>query len=229
MYYFNDTISIYTIGIGSIFNKLNVQRIDENTIKTIPVPLSYMGKLHYYFKKYKKFPDKYNIKSILPMMVFTFTGLEIDSSRMNGKFETLKFNNRVSAGISNWCRSAIPYKFKFTISIWTKYQTEMNQLLEQILAQYPQASRQLHIREIPVLNASRNCRITLEGISPDIQNEFEAENGDRVLMCDINLSLDGYLYPPIEQSELINEIDINLYIKMMSNNYKVEDVIVTEI
>jgi hypothetical protein len=224
-------MSIYTIAFGSLYNKIVVNRIDSTQspeiITEIKVPLSYAGKLHWYYRKYKNFPDKYNIKTILPVMVFRLNGIQADPERQTNKFECIKFNKNVSLALRNWVQTAVPYKFSFTLSIWTKYQTEMNQILEQILPFYS-PTRNIPIKELPLLDISRTCRIQLTGISPEESIEFDSESGDRIIQYELNFDLDGYMYPPILEEKLINEIDYSVYLKLVGNNFKIQETIITE-
>lgn len=231
MYYFNDTIQAYTIGIGSLFNKLKIQRIDKTTnpetIKEIDVSLTYAGKLHWYYKKFKNFPDKAGIKNMLPLMAFKFDGLALDEERLTNKFESLKFDKKIDPAIKKWIQTAVPYKFTFTLGIWTKYQSDLNQILEQVLPIFVPTTN-LHIKEIPILNVYRTCKVSLNNISPEVNYEFDAESGDRILQYEISINLDGYLYPPIKEDALIKYIDIKFYTKYISNSYSDEEIIITE-
>lgn len=233
MHFFNDTISIYTIAIGSLFNNLKVQRVNKKKdpieIKEIEVPLNYYNKMHWYYKTYKNFPDKTNINKILPRMAFSLDSFNIDTERQTNKFENIRFEGDVSKDVRDWCQTAVPYKFSFTISLYTKYQTELNQLIEQILPFFPAKSRDLHIKEVPILNIYRSVKVELVGLSPQINVDY-VDNGDRILQFDINLDLDGYLYQPIKEQKIIKHIDFNLYMNIVSGNYENEqEIVITEI
>jgi len=232
MYFFNDTISIYTIAFGSLFNNLKVQRVNKSKdpveIKEIEVPLNYFNKTHWYYKTYKNFPDKMNINKILPRMAFSLDGFNIDNERQTNKFENIKFDGDMSRDVRDWCQTAVPYKFGFTISIYTKFQTELNQIIEQILPFFPAKSRDLHIKEVPILNIYRSVKVELVGISPNINVEY-SDNEDRIIQFDMNFDLDGYLYPPIKEQKIIKHIDFNLYMSIISGNYQNEqEIVITE-
>lgn len=235
MYFFNDSIAIYTIAFASLFDNFKIQRVDKKTdpytIREIPVPITYSNKSHWYLKKYKKLPDEKNISTILPLITFNLEGMESDVERQTNKFEILKFTDSsgepLSANVRNWIQTAVPHTFDFSVNIWTKYQTEMNQILEQILPFYPTDSRDLHIKEIPMLGIYRSTKVTLDSNSQDITVEYD-ENEDRIIKCELLFSLDGYLYPPIKKSHIIENVNMKIYIDTISKGYDVEELVITE-
>ena len=225
MYYFNDTIYIYTVAVGSLFNNIYVQKIDkanlDNPITETPVPLSYLGKTHWYLKKHKSIPDTDNIGAVLPTMAYSLKGMQIDTERQTNKFETMKFDGNVTREVREWCQTAVPYVFEYELSIWTKRQTDMNQIIEQILPFFPAKSRDIHINEIPFLNITRSTRLVLSGTSDNIEVEFDKES-DRIIKYDITFTLDGYLYQPIKEDAIIGQIDIGIYTNLLNNNYMLD-------
>jgi len=229
MYYFNDSISIYTIAFGSLFNNFSVQRIDKTTspasIKSKNVPFSYAGKMHWYYKKFKNFPDDYNIGAKLPMMTYNLESIDIDNDRQTNKFEKMKFEGDMTRDVREWCQTCVPYVFNFSINIYTKYQSDMNQIIEQILPFYPNSSRDLHIYEIPILGIRRSVKVKLTSVSPEIDVEFE-EAGDRVVKYSLNFSLDGYLYQPINKDSIIKQVNTHIYIKSLDGGFSTEQIIV---
>jgi len=228
MYFFNDTISIYTIAFGSLFNNFKVHRIsNDKKVKEISVPLSYAGKTHWYMKKFQNIPDIDNIGKILPMISFTLENITPNRERQTNKFENIQFDVDITRAVKEWVQTSIPYKFGFNINIWTKFQSDMNQIIEQILPFYPSGSRDLHIKEIPILGVHRSTRVELSSVNPDIQVDFD-EKGDRIIQYSLSFELDGYMYPPIEESKIINNIDINTYIETIQTNYNIETILNTE-
>lgn len=214
-YFFNQTLETYTIAFGDLFNNLYVQYVDESTspqtVRNKKVPLSYSHKLHWFIRKYQSLPDDINIATTLPRMIFSLNGLEPDyGERGINKFERVAGNIDWDHKVNRWIQTATPYKFTFTVSIWTKYQTELNQIIEQILPFFTPA-RNIHVKEIPVLNVFRTCKISIGALSQEFTVEYEAEGGDRVLQYSIDFILDGYIYPPIKQSDLPVELIVNYY------------------
>lgn len=221
MYFFNDTISIYTIAFGSLFNNVKVHRIDKSQeppkIREIEVPLIYSNKTHWYYKQHKDFPDKFNINKVLPSMNFLLTDIGQDLNRQTNKFETVKFDADVTRQVREWVQTAVPYTFSFNLSILTKMHSELNQILEQILPFFPAGSRDLHVQEVPSLGVYRSVRLTLDSVSNAVNIDYQ-NNDDRVLSYDLGITLDGYLYPPIKEKELITQVDMNVYMQMLEAN-----------
>jgi len=225
MYFFNDTISIYTISFASLFNNIKVQRIDTKTtpasIREIEVPIIYSNKSHWYFKRHKNFSDKMNINKVLPSMGFNLNDMSPDTDRQTNKFETIRFEGDLSTAVREWVQTAVPYTFTFGLSILTKKQSELNQVLEQILPFFPAMTRDLHVKEVPMLGIYRSVRLTLSGLSDSINIEYQ-DNGDRVLSYDMTFELDGYIYPPIKEQKIITQIDMNVYMQTLGIDYETD-------
>lgn len=214
-HFFFDTISTYSIAFGDLFNNLKVQVVDTtvspNKIIEKRVPLSYSHKLHWYLRKYQSLPDDFNVSTTLPRMVFSFNGIDAAyGERGTNKFERIVGDVNWTNEMTTWMQHCTPYTFIFTLSIWTKYQSEMNQLLEQILPFF-NPSRNIHVKEIPILNIYRTCRISLGAIAQEHAVEFESESGDRILNYSMDFQIDGYMYPPIQQSALPTNLLMRYY------------------
>lgn len=223
MFFFNDTIYIYGVSVGSLFNNIYIQRIDKSVtppkIEEIAVPLTYSGKEHWYYKKYKSLPDDSNLSFILPQISYSFTGLEIDNSRQNNKFEKMKFSGNMTREVMEWCQTAVPYTFSYTLNIWTKRISDMNQIIEQILPYFPANSRDIHINEIPFLNITRSAKLKLDGTNDDFTVEYEQKE-NRVIKYELSFSLDGFLYQPIKEEAIISQIDIGIYTSLLNGEEK---------
>ena len=223
MHFFNDTISIYTIAFASLFNNIKVQRIDKNQspaiIKEIDVPLIYSNKAHWFYKQKRNIADQENISRVLPTMSFNLDSMITNPERQTNKFETIKFEGDLSRAVRDWVQTAVPHTFSFNLSILTKFQSELNQILEQILPFFPALTRDLHVKEVPMLGVYRSVRLTLAGLSDAIELDYQ-DNGNRVLSYELQFDLDGYLYPPIKEQEIITHVDMNVYMQMLGIEYE---------
>ena len=223
MNYFNDSIAILTIGIGSLFSGIEVHRNDKGVFKVIKVPLMFAGKSHWYQKQFKNLVDVENISKVLPQMSFQLTNLQYDPDRQTNKFEKIKINQIESSPLyhfaKKWLQTRIPYIFTFTLSIQVKFFTDLNQILEQVLPYFPAGARNLHIKEIPILDVHNTVRVVMQGQSPEITVDF-AENEDRLIQYEITFDVYSNLYPPYKTSEIIKEVDMKIYMAMLANNYE---------
>jgi len=130
MNYFNDSIAILTIGIGSLFSGIEVHRNDKGVFKVIKVPLMFAGKSHWYQKQFKNLVDVENISKVLPQMSFQLTNLQYDPDRQTNKFEKIKINQIESSPLyhfaKKWLQTRIPYIFTFTLSIQIFHRSQSN-------------------------------------------------------------------------------------------------------
>ena len=223
MYFFNDSISIITISFGSLFSDIEVQRNDNGNLKIVKVPFFYAGKSHWYQKQFKNLVDKENISKILPQISFQLTNLQYDPDRQTNKFERIRINQIESSAIhkfaKKWIQTRLPYIFTFTVSIQTKLFSDMNQIIEQILPYFPAGSRNLHVKEIPILNVYNTAKVTMSGQNPDIQVDFD-ERTDRIVQYELTFDVFSYLYPPYKTDEVIEEIDLKIYMMLLNNDYE---------
>jgi len=214
-FFFNNTIRSYDIAVGKLFNDFWVLQYNRETkqqINEIKVPLVWTPKLHWYLRKYDTLPQDYNISAILPKISFSRGAPIYDGKRqMNKNIEikgTKKYSPAVQNYIQKWASSAVPYKFPYTFNIWTKYENEMNQLLEQILSLFNTQSYNIFVYEVPLLDVGRNCRLIIDNATQNYQSEFDVK-GDRILRYSFNLHLEGNIYPTIHETTVIKEIEIN--------------------
>lgn len=230
MYFFNNIKSTYELSFASLFDKIYVHRIKQaedgsELVQEIQVPLRRAGKMRWYWKTFKKFPDQNNISKVLPLMSWNIESMELDKTRQTNKFNQLNFlktDGVISPAVRKWLQTCVPYKFTFTLSIWTKMETEMDQILEQILPFFPAGTRDIHIKEVPLLNVFRSVRLELSNVALNNQIDYADDARDRIIQSELSFVLDGYIYPPLKESAIIESVQSNIYIENLNTNYKSE-------
>lgn len=233
-FFASNTLRSYDIAVGQLFNNFYVLHYDRETkeqINEIKVPLVLGNKLHWYLRKYDTVPRDFNVKSVLPKISFARGAPQYDEKRQMNKFTKIKGTKRYSSEVQNyiqkWAGSAVPYKIPYTFNIWTKTETEMNQLLEQILALFNTQSYNIFINEIPLLDVGRNCRLIIENSIQNYQTEYNIKN-DRILRYSFNLTLEGNIYPVIHEQKVIKEIYNNFYESEKAEENLLQEVVITE-
>lgn len=233
-YFFNNTIRSYDIAVGKLFNDIWFQRYNRETneiIEEIRVPLVYAPKLHWYLRKYDTLPKDYNIKTTLPRISFSRGAPVYDTKRQINKYVEIKgikkFSEATQNYIQKWVGSSVPYRFPYAFNIWAKNENDMNQILEQILANFNTQSFNVFVYEVPLLGVGRNCRIVLENATQNYQSEFDIK-GDRLLRYSFNLHLEGNMYPAISQQSVVEEIIAQYRDAEASENQILETVRITE-
>jgi hypothetical protein len=197
-------IKKYIVAFHHIFEDVHVLRRDKNQeiIKDITVPCSYVGKSKMFYLLQDT--TERRVSTTLPRMSFLLTGLTPDVSRKEPQLNEIPIE--IDGDREIFMYSPVPYNFTIQFSIWTEYQDDMMQIIEQI-GTFFKPDYTFFVEEIPELGIRRNISIVLNQMSLDITNEFGPEE-DRTVMADIDFSLKGYLYPPIKESSIIKIINI---------------------
>jgi hypothetical protein len=144
------------------------------------------------------------VAATLPRMSFLITNLAPDPSRKEPQINEISFT--VDGDREIFMYSPIPYNFTVQFSIWTEYQDDLMQIIEQV-GTFFKPDYTFVVEEIAELGIVRNISIVLNQMNLDINNEFGPEE-DRTVMADIDFTLKGYLYPPIKESAIIKQINV---------------------
>ena len=134
-YFYHEILRRTIISFGTLFNGIEIQHddSDDNVVSTIRVPLAY-GPTQKFLARLQQSPDLNKPTSItLPRMSFEFTGLQYDGSRKVTTTQTFKSQ---TVGIATAIRKTympVPYNMSFELSVFTKLNDDMLQIVEQIL------------------------------------------------------------------------------------------------
>ena len=189
-YFYNEIFRSVIIGFGSLFNGIEVK--SGNSI--VKVPLAY-GPTQKFLARMQQEADLNKPISItLPRMSFEFLGLQYDPTRKSTQTQTII--NQPSDGASvkkNYL--PVPYNMKFELSIMTKLNDDMLQIIEQILP-YFQPAYQLPINFLGNLKEKRDVPIQLDNITmeDDYEGNFDTR---RALIYTLSFTAKTTLFGPI--------------------------------
>ena len=203
--FYHKTISMYTAAFGTLFNNIRVSR-DSGLIK---VPIAYQSKQKDRVRTTQNpDPNQIRVKSQLPRLSFKLVALNKDLSRITNRFNRLCADvdrTQVTSIASQYNR--IPYSFSFELGIKTKYMDDMLEIIEQILVYFNPAVT-INITDNPDLALDSAIDVYLEGnsLSDVFEGAFEDE---KILESVMSFRLDGWLYMPTSNANIIRTIDIN--------------------
>ena len=145
-YFYHEIMRRTIISFGSIFNDVNIQHTnsDDSVVSTTKVPLAY-GPTQKFLARLEQVPDLNRpVQITLPRMSFELNGLNYDPSRKSTTTQT--FLKGVKGDKSTIAKTylPVPYNLDFELSIFTKLNDDMLQIIEQILP-YFQPAYQLPI------------------------------------------------------------------------------------
>lgn len=236
VFYF-DLIKKYTLIIGSLLNDIRIYRTDSNHNNTqlIKVPLMYAPK-DKMMARIMQDPniDRQTSTITLPIITFELGQIRYNNdSKLNtvGKIaykSNRQYSNTAnSATIFSYQFNPVPYAFEFKAYIYVKNMEDGTKILEQILP-YFTPDWTITAKLIPEMEEEKNIVTVLKNVNyeDNYSSNFEER---RAIIWTLNLELKGYLYGPVKQAPIINEIINNMYIDNdgyfqsngVANNYNV--------
>lgn len=196
--------------MGALFNHVQVKRIRRNGKEHyIKVPITYSSK-----EKFFATMDKYNnplsqedvakIETILPRMNLSLVDLQYNPVRKTSIAVNQKITQLQDPRKTITQFNPVPYRLTFELGIYTRYEDDIFQIVEQILPYFQPHFNckvsELHNNEIKV---DRDIKISLQSIAPDTAFEGDPKVR-RHIEWSLMFELGGFLYPPV--SDLKGEI-----------------------
>ena len=213
-YFYHEILRKIVIGFGTLFNDITIKTTDSgsNVKSSIKVPLAYAPQQKF-LARLEQVEDLNKPTQIsLPRMSFEFTGLQYDSSRKVTTTQKFLVPSPSGDGKVKKAYMPVPYNMDFELSIYTKLNDDMLQIVEQILP-YFQPSYNLSVELIDEMNEKRDIPIVLEGISMDDQYEGNFDTR-RALIYTLRFSAKTYLFGPITQdisSKIIKKAEVGYF------------------
>ena len=212
-YFYHEILRRTIISFGTLFNGIEIKHEDSNdkTVSVIQVPLAY-GPTQKFLARLQQSPNLNKPTQItLPRMSFEFIGLQYDGSR---KVTTTQTFTSSTVGISTQVRKAympVPYNMAFELSVFTKLNDDMLQIVEQILP-YFQPAYTLSVDLVETLGEKRDIPVIIESVN--MQDDYEGDyTTRRSLLYTIRFTAKTYLFGPIpsaadSQKDLIKKVSI---------------------
>jgi hypothetical protein len=208
-YFYNEIFRSVIIGFGSLFNGIEIKHKDasDDTFSVIQVPLAY-GPTQKFLARMKQEADLNKpIQMTLPRMSFEFIGLTYDPTRKSTQIQTIINQTPDGANLKrNYM--PVPYNMAFKLSIMTKLNDDMLQIIEQILP-YFQPSYSLPINFLGNLKEKRDVAIQLDSIEMDDDYEGNFDTR-RALIYTLNFTAKVYLFGPIADvtGDIIKKVSV---------------------
>lgn len=195
-YFYNEIFRSVIIGFGSMFNGIEIQHKNEsdNTVSTLRVPLAYGPTQKFLARIEQQANLNKGTQMSLPRMSFEFTDLQYDPTRKSTQTQQFVVKNSTGSEIKKGY-VPVPYNMTIQLSIMTKLNDDMLQIIEQILP-YFQPSYNLPINFLGDFKEKRDVPIQLEGISmeDDYEGNFETR---RALVYTLRFTAKTFLFGPL--------------------------------
>jgi len=208
-YFYNEIFRSVIIGFGSLFNGIEIQHKDsaDDTVSIIKVPLAY-GPTQKFLARMQQEEDLNKpIQMTLPRMSFEFIGLQYDPSRKSTQTQSI-INTTSGGASSKKVYMPVPYNMSFQLSIMTKLNDDMLQIVEQILP-YFQPAYNLSINFLGNIKEKRDIPIQLDSIQMDDDYEGNFDTR-RALIYTLNFTAKTYLFGPISDvtGDIIKKVSV---------------------
>lgn len=155
-------------------------------------------------------------------MSVTLQGIEYSLERAANKHANI-INCEKSEDTSsiNKYLNPTPYDINFSLSVWSLYMHDVDQIVEQILPYFqPHVFIKLYI---PELSSTFDVKVLFNSFTPEIDLEWDDENF-RVLKHTLDFTVQSYLFRPIETTGTIGKIFVNYYTNKTAFNSRLTDI-----
>ena len=208
-YFYNEIFRSVIIGFGTLFNGIEIQHKDasDDVFSTIKVPLAYGPTQKFLARMQQEADLNKPIQMTLPRMSFEMVGLQYDSSRKSTQTTTI-INQTPDGTALKKNYMPVPYNMSFQLSIMTKLNDDMLQIIEQILP-YFQPAYNLSINFLGNLKEKRDIPIQLDSIQMDDDYEGNFDTR-RALIYTLNFTAKVYLFGPISDitGDIIKKVSV---------------------
>jgi hypothetical protein len=200
---------------NNIYIKHNAE--DGSTDTIIKVPIAY-GPIQKFLARLEQKPDLRKRQAItLPRMSFELTSIQYDNSRKVSTMQTFRAV-RPEGGDQVKVYMPVPYNLGIQLSIITKYNDDMLQIVEQILPFFqPQFNLTLDL--VSSIGEKRDIPMILENIQ--MNDNYESDFSERRnLIYTLNFTAKTYMFGPIAESTegLIKKVQVDYYTNTNTNN-----------
>jgi hypothetical protein len=206
-YYYYKSLRKTIIQFLDIFNDIRIARYapDGSTIRSylnVPLKLGTKQKVWYWINERKD-------DEVLPIMSATMQAVDFASDRQVNKQAKIIKTTTVDQKTVSRFLNPTPYNFTFQLSVWALYMVDIDQILEQILPYFnPYVMTKINI---PELDATMDIKVLFQSASPDVTFELPDEER-RKLLWNLDFLVQGYLFQPVSDSGIAEQIITNFYL-----------------
>ena len=209
-YFYNEILRKTVIGFGTLFNNISIKHFDSNgnVQSTVKVPLAY-GPTQKFLARLDQSPDLNKPTTLsLPRMSFELVGLSYDRGRKSTTTQTFLTSSPDNESTIKKAYLPVPYNVDFELSIMTKLNDDMLQIIEQILP-YFQPQYTLTIKLVNDTVEKRDVPVVLNTITMD--DDYEGDfSTRRALIYTLRFTAKTYLFGPVstQTADIIEKVSL---------------------
>ena len=215
-YVHHGTIRKYTAVMLDIFNDLEIQYKDSNSVlhsSNIPINFSSIEKA--------KSLDQYSIEqilsgntNILPRAALSLMSVQRSETRMSNK--NVKINTVKKEDLFEFQYNSMPYQFMYQLTIQCRGMNEASMIIEQIA---PKFNPTLNVDVYDGMNLNEPTRIPVKLLDFSIDFEEYSEISTNLVTVSCSVQLEGNLYPPIKTVDRIKDFKILLNERVQEDTF----------
>jgi hypothetical protein len=204
-YFYHEIIRKTVVSFGTLFNGITIKHKDDagNITSSVRVPLAY-GPTQKFLARLEQVPNLNKpVQMNLPRMSFELIGMSYDTTRKLTTTQTFLTrdidNNQIKSAYL-----PVPYNLNFELSIMTKLNDDMLQIVEQILP-YFQPNYNLSVDLVREIGEKRDVPIVLDNIS--MTDNYEGDYTERrALIYTLKFTAKTYLFGPVSSNSISSDI-----------------------
>lgn len=207
-YFYHQTIKKIINLIGAIFSGIEIEKTPdspEETPERVVVPIQYGITSTFFIKNEYTNPESIIRKFSLPRIFYNLESISYDASKKSVSQQRF-YNNYIlnDDATYSYQYSPNPYKFNFSVSIYTQYKNDLYQIVEQICP-YFCPTLFFNVNMIPEMEEFKDIAVTLTNLS--FESNFDS-GFDNVTLnsANFNLDVDGFLYGPVNKEKYVNSV-----------------------
>ena len=209
-YFYHEILRKTIIGFGTLFNSITVKHKKDSGEVTsiIKVPIAY-GPIQKFLARVEQQPNPNKpVQITLPRMSFELVGLSYDPGRKVTSTQTFLSPTSTDGTDIRKTYMPVPYNMDFELSIMTKLDDDMLQIVEQILP-YFGPSYTLTLNLLSSIGEKRDVPVTLNGITMSDNYEGDYTNR-RALIYTLRFTVKNYLFGPISSAsdDIIKKVSL---------------------
>jgi hypothetical protein len=209
-YFYHEILRKTVVSFGTLFNNISIKHKNNtgDIVSELKVPLTY-GPTQKFLARLEQSPDLNKpIQMTLPRMSFEFIGLNYDPQRKVTSTQTFITSSASNKSQEKKVYMPVPYNMEFELSIMTKLNDDMLQIIEQILP-YFQPSYNLSVNLVEEIGEKRDIPIVLGSITmnDDYEGDFSTR---RALIYTLRFTAKIYLFGPVSSAsqDIIKKVSI---------------------
>jgi hypothetical protein len=209
-YFYHEILRKTVVSFGTLFNDISIKHKNNSgdVVSELKVPLAY-GPTQKFLARLEQSPDLNKpVQMTLPRMSFEFIGLNYDAQRKVTTTQTFLTSSTSNKTQEKKSYMPVPYNMEFELSIMTKLNDDMLQIIEQILP-YFQPSYNLSVNLVEEIGEKRDIPIILGSITmnDDYEGDFTTR---RALIYTLRFTAKIYLFGPVSSAsqDVIKKVSI---------------------